>query len=204
MLGPMRIGLIADTHMPGSLKDLWPQALAAFAGVDYILHAGDLHTLDIVDELNRIAPIYVARGNGDMDLIDPRLQDSWQLELGGVRIAMLHHFPSPVRKSPALLNAYLQRHLATAPGPAAPQVVIFGHTHLESTHVIEDVLYVNPGSPTLPRNQSLRLGTLGILEVTGTGARRSVTASIHQLTEQGADLHHEVRAVTLAVPASEP
>ena len=200
----MRIGLIADTHMPGSLKDLWPQALEAFQGVDYILHAGDLHTLDIVDELNRIAPVYVAKGNGDLDLIDPRLRDSWQLELGGVRIAMLHHFPSPVRKSPALLHAYLQRHLAPATHPAAPHVVVFGHTHLESTHVIENVLYVNPGSPTLPRNQSLRLGTLGILEVSGTAATRRVSASIHQLTEIGADLHQEVSTVTLALPALEP
>ena len=47
----MRIGLIADTHMPGSLEDLWPQALHALNDVDCILHAGDLHTLDIVDEL---------------------------------------------------------------------------------------------------------------------------------------------------------
>jgi hypothetical protein len=196
----MRIGLIADTHMPGSLRDLWPQAIEVFQGVDVILHAGDLHTLDIVDELNRIAPVYVAKGNGDMDLVDHRLQDTWHLEFGGVSIAMIHRFPSPDRKSPALLRAYTERHF----GDIAPHVVIYGHTHLESTHLIDDVLYVNPGSPTLPRNQSLRLGTLGVLEIgkdPRDGTPRSITASIHQLTEHGADLHDEVSTLTLALPA---
>jgi len=51
----MRIGLIADTHMPGSIEALWPQAYDAFREVDAILHAGDLHTLDVVDELNQLA-----------------------------------------------------------------------------------------------------------------------------------------------------
>lgn len=45
----MKIGLIADTHMPGSIDVLWPQVARAFEGVELILHAGDLHTLDIVE-----------------------------------------------------------------------------------------------------------------------------------------------------------
>ena len=69
----MRIGLIADTHMPGSIESLWPHALALFSDTDMILHAGDLHTLEIVDELDRIAPTYVARGNGDVGIADDRL-----------------------------------------------------------------------------------------------------------------------------------
>ena len=64
--------------MPGSIEALWPQAYDAFREVDAILHAGDLHTLDVVDELNQLAPTYVARGNGDHGIVDQRLRDCWE------------------------------------------------------------------------------------------------------------------------------
>ena len=166
--------------------------MAAFEGVDCILHAGDLHTLEIVDELNRLAPVYVAKGNGDADIHDARLQDLWNLDLGGVRIGMIHRFPSPDRKSGAIIAAFRDRHFGTS----APDVVIFGHTHMESLHVVDNVLYVNPGSPTLPRNRSLRLGTIGILDI----AARSVTATIHQLTASGVESHREILPLRFAVP----
>ena len=54
--------------MPGSIEALWPQAYDAFREVDAILHAGDLHTLDVVDELNQLAPTYVARAMETMGL----------------------------------------------------------------------------------------------------------------------------------------
>ena len=109
----MKIGLIADTHMPGSLADLWPQASRAFEGVDAILHAGDLHTLEIVEHLSDIAPTYVSRGNGDLDIVDHRLQDTWVIELGNVSIGLIHHFPSPIRKSPDRLERHLNKHFPT-------------------------------------------------------------------------------------------
>jgi hypothetical protein len=190
----MRIGLIADTHMPGTLRDLWPQARDAFRDVDQVLHAGDLHTLAVVDELNRLAPIHVARGNGDAGLADVRLRDTWALEVAGVRIGMIHHFPSPERKSPQLLLAYLERHF----GHAGFDVVVFGHTHLESVHRVGDMLCVNPGSPTLPRNQSLRHGTIGFLDIDGG----TVTASIAQITDDRVVAHAGIAPVELALPAA--
>jgi hypothetical protein len=180
----MRIGLIADTHMPGSLAELWPQAYNAFANVDMILHAGDLHTLDVVDELGKLAPIYVARGNGDMDIVDARLRNNWLLEVEGISIGMIHHFPSPVRKSSEHILRYVEKHF----DGVVPQVLIYGHTHLEGLHLVEDMLCINPGSPTLPRNQSLRLGTIGFLDF----ADSHVTASVHQLTQTGIEVHKTV------------
>ena len=185
----LRIGLIADTHMPGSLAALWPQAYAAFCAVDIILHAGDLHTLEVVDELGKLAPVYVARGNGDMDIVDPRMQDSWLLEVGGVHIGMIHHLPSPVRKSSDHIRRYVDKHFCDI----RPQVLIYGHTHLEGLHVVGDMLCVNPGSPTLPRNQSLRLGTIGFLDI----AAGQVTASVHQLTDHGIEAHESVLPLTI-------
>jgi putative phosphoesterase len=179
----MRIGLIADTHMPGSLVDLWPQAYSAFTDVDMILHAGDLHTLDVVDELGKLAPIYVARGNGDMDIEDVRLRNHWLLEIEGISIGMIHRLPSPVRKSSDHILRYVTKHFGRV-----PQVLIYGHTHLEGLHRVAEMLCVNPGSPTLPQNQSLRLGTIGFLDI----ANGRVTASVHQLTQTGIQDHETV------------
>lgn len=180
----MKIGLIADTHMPGSIKELWPQVFEAFEDVDAILHAGDLHTLEIVDRLHEIAPTWVAAGNGDVGLVDDRLQDAWVLNFGGVEVGMIHRFPSPERKSGHQLRRYVKRHF----GDTVPRVVIYGHTHLESIHHIDNMLCINPGSPTLPRNQSLRPGTIGTLEL----ADGEVTATILQITGDGVEAHGDI------------
>ncbi len=187
----MRIGLIADTHMLGSLERLWPQVVDAFADVDRILHAGDLHTLDTVDQLCELAPTHVSRGNGDVGLQDARLSDTWLLELAGIQIGMIHRLPSPQRKSPEQLTQYLTKHFGEDIQIQPPHVVIFGHTHLEGLSTVGDVLYINPGSPTLPRNQSLRLGTVGLLEISGP----HVEATILQLSDSGSHVHEHISPV---------
>lgn len=177
----MKLGLIADTHMPGSIDALWPQASEALSGVDVILHAGDLHTLDIVDHLSDIAPTYVARGNGDLDIEDDRLRDKWSLTFADVSIGLIHHFPSPQRKSPEHLEKYLNKHFPDK----RPDVLIYGHTHLEDVRAVDGTLFINPGSPTLPRNQSLRLGTIALLDIEPT----HISTRILQLTQDGI-IHH--------------
>src|SRR5207248_10553459 len=59
------IGLLADTHVPEAGSDLPTEVYQALAGCQRILHCGDLHTLDVVDRLDRLAPTLVSRGNGD-------------------------------------------------------------------------------------------------------------------------------------------
>ncbi|HJL53558.1 MAG: YfcE family phosphodiesterase [Pseudomonadales bacterium] len=177
----MRIGLIADTHMPGSRAQLWPQVYSAFQGVDYILHAGDLHTLDVVDRLCELAPTYVSIGNGDRGLQDERLRETWFLNLGEIKVGLIHRFPSPERKSHQHIATYIDRYFKDD----VPQVMIYGHTHMETAAQVGDVLCVNPGSPTLPHNKSVRLGTIGYLDI-DDGV---VTASIHQITVEGIEPH---------------
>lgn len=179
----MKIGLIADTHMPGTIDALWPHAVSVFHGVDMILHAGDLHTLDVVDHLSDIAPTYVSRGNGDVGIEDARLRDTWLFELNGIAVGLIHHFPSPARKSPEHLDKYLDRHF----GDQIPDVLIYGHTHLEDVRSINNRLFINPGSPTLPRNQSLRPGTLGVMEI----HEEHIHTKLIQLTHDGLESHAE-------------
>ena len=180
----MRIGLIADTHMPGSIEALWPQAYDAFRGVDVILHAGDLHTLDVVDELSQLAPTYVARGNGDHGIVDERLRDSWALNFEGLTIGMIHRFPSPERKSEEFIADYVERHF----GDFRPDIMVYGHTHLEGVYKVGGMLCINPGSPTLPKNQTIRHGTIGILDVSPSAN----LVSIFQITDDGVKAHESV------------
>ena len=83
--GVMRIGVISDTH--GWLD---PRALAALAGVDAILHAGDIGALSIVDTLGAVAPVHVVRGNTDTtpDLL--ALPEYLDLDLAGRRVHLVH------------------------------------------------------------------------------------------------------------------
>jgi putative phosphoesterase len=180
----MRIGLISDTHIPEAQPELWPQVFEAFRGVDAILHAGDIHDLSVIDALEHVAPIYVARGNGDdgsggrpVQPDDRRLREAWQVELGGLRIGLTHVLPIP-EVGYYTLQAACERHF----GHMDLDVLIYGDTHVESIETVQGMLCVNPGSPTYPRNHSTRLGTIGFLDIADDG---TVEASIWQLTDDG-------------------
>ncbi len=166
--------------MPGSIESLWPQVYDAFARVDCILHAGDLHVGDVIDELETLAPTYVCCGNGDLDVEHPRLQDLWLGSLAGVDVGLVHRFPTPRRAS----EDKLQRKLAQVFDGGDPRVVIYGHTHLAEVHGVAGRVYVNPGSPTLPNNQSTRHGTVGFLEI-GPSA---IAVELHQIHDGGLQL----------------
>lgn len=186
-MSSLKVGLIADTHMPGATQHLWPEALAFFKGCDAILHAGDLHTLDIVDTLSDIAPTYVALGNGDVGMTDPRLQLSWRLDFEGTIVGMMHHCPSPARKPEAVVMKAIQKRFETL-----PHILVFGHTHAESITALNQLVVVNPGSPTLPHNRSLRRGTLGLIELSASTA----TISLHQIEEKGVVKHPTIAPLT--------
>ena len=171
---PLRIGLVSDTHV-GRRGQLWPQVFAAFAGVDAILHAGDVFSPRLLDELKALAPLTVARGNGDFGNEDPRFQEECVVRFGGVRVALLHDFPSPARRGAAFVRAQAAKRFPGA------EVLICGHTHIEEAHALDGLLWANPGSATLPHNKSLRLGTIGFLTI----ADGAASVELCQLTADG-------------------
>jgi putative phosphoesterase len=122
------IGLISDTH--GLLR---PQVHQALAGVELILHAGDVGGDEILDELALIAPVLAVFGNTDVPG-DPRLSEAIERNIGGVSIHVSHGHevgsPTPAR----LLARY----------PA--QVIVYGHTHRQLVSRVDERLIVNPGS----------------------------------------------------------
>ncbi len=166
--------------MPGTIANLWPQVYEGFSGVDCILHAGDLHVADVIDELETIAPTFVCVGNGDLDVQHHRLQHIWSGQLAGTAVGLIHKFPTPRRADAQRLQKKIDQYF----GDDDPQVVIYGHTHLAELHQVEGKTYINPGSPTLPNNQSTRHGTVGFMEVSAG----SVRVELHQITEHGLSL----------------
>lgn len=133
----MRIGVISDTH--GRLS---PGALTALAGVELILHAGDIGKQAVIDELSQLAPVLAVRGNTDAGTPLARAYPAMHwVEREGVRIYMTH-----IGGRPAELEAALP-----ADPTVRPDVYIFGHTHVALLERVGGVLFLNPGSAGAPR-----------------------------------------------------
>lgn len=154
----MRIGLLTDTHLPGTIRDLWDEVREVFTGVDLILHGGDIVSPRILDWLSGIAPTLAARGNNDSGWDDPRVQDIHWLDLEGWRLAMIHDMEPEERPIEELKRYHLKGQHA--------DVMITGHTHFERLDYRDGVLQMNTGSPTHPHLWSTRLGTVGLLDIT--------------------------------------
>ena len=140
----MLVGVISDTH--GLLR---PEAVAALAGVDHILHAGDMGDPAILDALRNIAPVTAIRGNVDVSGDCARLPETELVELGGVGVYMIHDLGA----------------LDLDPVAAGVGVVISGHSHKAKIERKRGVLYFNPGSAG-PKRFSLPI-SVGLLKIVG-------------------------------------
>lgn len=127
----MRLGVISDTH--GMLR---PEVFEVFKEVDHILHAGDVGSLDIITELEAIAPVTAVFGNTDYGALRARLPRVAMIQLDGFDIVVTHgdQFGRGV-PSEELHAAY----------PAA-DILIHGHTHIPKLELVDVVVTVmNPG-----------------------------------------------------------
>jgi len=152
-LATMHVGVIADTH--GLLR---PEALTALAGVDLIIHAGDVGGPEILQALAAIAPVTAVRGNVDHGHWAARCPKTAVVEAGAARIYVLHD----------------AAHLDLDPRTAGFAAVVSGHTHRASARERDGVLYFNPGSAG-PRRFSLPV-TMGRLVVEGRSVRAEIVA----------------------------
>jgi uncharacterized protein len=126
----MKVGLISDTH--GKLR---AQVLEVFEGVEVILHAGDIGSLDIIAELETIAPVHAVHGNTDGFDVRDRYGEVVTLDLAGVSVTITHGhlLGSPTPKS---LRAKFPN----------TQVIMYGHTHVPLIDRNAAPLVVNPGA----------------------------------------------------------
>ena len=170
-----KIGLVSDTH---GLYD--PGLAKALRGSEVILHAGDIGSPDVLDELRSLAPVYAVQGN--VDSPDAGWPLSLDMTLSGLRVHMLHVLPVPqsdlaawaqsARRSPGLSKP--AERLLRALDPSV-EAVIFGHSHSPCLVALGGVMWVNPGSAGPKRFKLPR--TCALLEI----SRDQIAATVHSL-----------------------
>jgi len=151
----MRVGVISDTH--GLLR---PEALRALAGATHLIHAGDIGTLEVLEELRTIAPVTAVRGNNDRAAWAQGLPEATTCDIANVRLHLLHDLKA----------------LALDPTAAEIDVVVAGHSHRPCIETRAGVIYLNPGSAG-PRRFRLPV-SVAWLEIRG----RRACARIVELT----------------------
>jgi putative phosphoesterase len=149
----MKIGIISDTH---SL--LRPEAVERLAGVDHIIHAGDIGRPDVISDLRRIAPVTAVRGNIDGGEWAAGYPQTELVKLGGRLFYVLHNLAE----------------LDLDPIAAGIDVVVSGHSHQPKIETVDGVVYLNPGSAG-PRRFSLPIA-LATLDLSGKAIRPCIVS----------------------------
>lgn len=165
------LGVLADTHIPDRARRLDPRVLDIFrqAGVQAILHAGDISVPNVIAELEQIAPVYAVRGNRDWVALS-HLPLTQILTFGEITLGLVHGHGRLknylVDKVYYLMQGYrLERYQPRleATFPQA-QVILFGHTHIPLHLWSHGRLLFNPGSPHFPGRRDLR-PSVGLLHL---------------------------------------
>jgi uncharacterized protein len=149
----MRVVVLSDTHAPRRWKSCPPRVAEHLRAADLILHAGDVCTARVLDELHEYAPVRAVLGNNDApDVASWGAEATLEFDISGMRVAMIH--------DSGLATGRLQRMQRAFP---RAQLVVFGHSHIPLDQAGPGLRIFNPGSPTDRRRQPH--GTLGVLRI---------------------------------------
>jgi putative phosphoesterase len=149
----VRVVVLSDTHSPRRWKACPPAVADRLAGADLILHAGDVCTVGVLEQLSEWAPVHAVMGNNDLPEIAAwGAPETLELDLAGLRVAMIHDSGAVPGRAKRLRTRFT----------TADQVDI-GHSHKPMDLTEADLRIFNPGSPTDRRRQPF--GTLGVLEI---------------------------------------
>ncbi len=170
----MKIGVLADTHIPDKKRALPPRVLELFAPVEIVLHAGDITAMDVLQQLEeQVSLTFAVYGDRDPANLRIYLQESQVLEFGGCRIGLIHGNRDARAETAARVRGLFRSSpyspdyfdfLVTRLG-ASVDAVIFGQTHLPYAKVHNGIFFFNPGSlvPTAGK------ATVGLLEIDTRG-----------------------------------
>ncbi|PKB71589.1 MAG: hypothetical protein BZY87_04895 [SAR202 cluster bacterium Io17-Chloro-G6] len=150
----MLIGVVSDTH---GFYD--PRVPPLLDGVAHILHAGDIGTGGIIEQLSEIAPVTAVRGNNDREGPESQFPEVATLELGGCRIYLTHIVKVPKKGDEAGLAPYLEQQA---------NAVVFGHSHIavhetRETEQRGPLTFFNPGAAGKRRFKVVP--SIGLLDV---------------------------------------
>ena len=168
----MKIGVVSDTH--GYFD---PELAEVLAGVDAILHAGDVGSGEVLDDLRLIAKVYAVEGN--VDAAGLHLPPSLAVRFENLRVEVQHQLPVPQQELENWADGALLPRLNPERSArflesfdAATRVVVFGHSHLPCLLTVGHRLFFNPGSSGKRRFRLPRC--CGMLEIFPRGARGSI------------------------------
>jgi uncharacterized protein len=149
----MRVVVLSDTHAPRRWRVCPPQVAEQLRGADLILHAGDVCTAAVLDELAQYAPVVAVVGNNDgTDVAAWGAAETAELDISGLSVAMVHDSGTATGRLARMRRKF----------PKA-DLVVFGHSHIPLDESGYGLRIFNPGSPTDRRRQPV--GTLGVLHI---------------------------------------
>lgn len=137
----MLIGVISDTHIPERADKIPKSVFDAFKDVEMILHAGDIVSMNVLQELENLAPTLCVQGNMDR-MYGLKLPKQEVIEVNGIKIGLNHGEVYPRGDTQQL--KYIGMEMGV-------EVLITGHTHTSFIKELDEMLLLNPGSPTAPR-----------------------------------------------------
>jgi len=150
------VGLISDTHIPTRAQTIPKAVFKTFEKVDYIIHAGDLVQLSVLDELEQYAPVLAVHGNMDGPEVSGALPRINTLKIAEWKIGVMHD-PGTHYGTSKMREVAKQNNL---------NVLVYGHTHSPSIKWENKTLYINPGSPTNPEPPFLTKPSVALLKIT--------------------------------------
>jgi len=155
----MKIGVIADTHIPASAKEIPGKVYEYFKECDLIIHAGDVVDMAVIEELSALSEVKAVYGNMDSYEVKQRLPEKMILTAAGKKIGVVHG------KGPSFNILRMVRKAF----PQKPDVIIFGHSHIAYNEKTGGTLFFNPGSPT--DRVFAKYCSFGIIEIEGDEMR---------------------------------
>jgi putative phosphoesterase len=150
------VAVIADTHLPRGTRALGGECLRRLEAADVILHAGDVVAASVLDDLGGLGPIEAVYGNMDEPALRELLPERRVVEVGGVRIAMVHIAGPRAGREERLVSWFTDC-----------DAIVYGHTHVPQVAEHHGVWILNPGSPTERRSAPER----SMLELTVEAGR---------------------------------
>ena len=142
--GELRVVVLSDTHAPRFWKRCPPAVAEQLRGAELILHAGDVCTASVLEELSEYAPVRAVLGNNDVPDVEAwGAPETLELDVGGLRVGMIHDSGPRSGRVGRLRRRF--------PGC---DLVVFGHSHIPwDTTTPGGMRLLNPGSPTDRRRQ---------------------------------------------------
>ena len=141
----MKIGVVSDTHIPKRARELPLIILNAFETVDHIIHAGDILSMHVIQQLEQLAPVTAVAGNVDTSEVKEALGEKKILIAGAFHIGVVHGHGSGGSTIGRAIRAFQQDKL---------DCIVFGHSHIPFIGHYQNTFMFNPGSPTDKRRCS--------------------------------------------------